>query len=166
VALPGLASLASFLKKLATLLATLGPAGYAPLAPATVGSAVIAAIGWFLPVPALPITLVLLAIGTLLAVWLAGEAEKTLGHDAHPIVIDEAVGQSIALLFVPHSIIAFAIAFVLFRIFDIWKPLGANEAQRLPGGWGIVADDVIAGATACGAFHAGAWALRMTGWGS
>ena len=98
-------------------LATLGPAGFVPIAPATAGSALIAAIGWFLPVPPLPITLVLLMLGTALAVWIAGEAEKEFGHDAKPIVIDEAIGQSIALLFVPHVWWAFASAFVLFRIF-------------------------------------------------
>ncbi len=143
---------------LVRLLATLGPAGYVPIAPATAGSALIAAIGWFLPIPPLPITFVLLAIGTAFAVWIAGEAEKEFGHDAKPIVVDEAVGQTIALLFVPHVWWAFASAFVLFRVFDVWKPLGANQAQKLPGGFGIVADDVIAGVVACGVFHL---ALRM-----
>lgn len=138
---------------LVRVLATLGPAGFVPIAPATAGSALIAGIGWFLPVPPLPITLILLALGTALAVWIAGEAEKEFGHDAKPIVIDEAIGQSIALLFVPHVWWAFASAFILFRVFDVWKPLGANQAQKLPGGWGIVADDVIAGIVACGVYH-------------
>jgi phosphatidylglycerophosphatase A len=148
-------------KRLVTALATLGPIGYAPIAPATAGSAVTCAIGWFLPVPALAVTLVLLAAGTAVAIALCGEAEKSLGHDAHPIVADEVVGQSIALLFVPHTIVGFALAFLLFRLFDIWKPLGAREAQVLPGGIGVVTDDVIAGATACAAYHLGAWALRL-----
>ena len=152
------------MRPLLRFLATLGPAGYAPVAPATAGSAVVALIGWFLPVPPLVVTLALLAVGTAVAVWIAGEAEKDLGHDAHPIVIDEVVGQSLALLFVPHTVIAFVAAFVLFRIFDVWKPLGAREIQRLPGGLGIVADDVIAGLTACGAFHAGVWAGQAIGW--
>ncbi len=145
-------------------LATMGPVGYAPIAPATAGSAVVALIGWFIPPPALPVALALIALGTLVAVYLCGEAEKTLGHDAKPIVADEVIGQSLALLFVPHTVIAFFAAFVLFRVFDVWKPLGANQAQRLPGGWGVVADDFIAGLVACGAFHLGAWALhRFTG---
>ena len=143
--------------------ATLGPAGYAPIAPATAGSAVVALVGWFLPVPPLWVTLALLVVGTGFAVWAAGEAEKQLGHDAKPIVIDEAVGQSLALLFVPHAWWAFAAAFVLFRLFDVWKPLGAREAQALPGGLGVVADDVIAGITACAAFHVGMWGLRRAG---
>src|SRR5437762_5353181 len=122
-------------------LATLGPAGHAPIAPATAGSAVVALVGWFLPVPAPWVTLGLLGVGTAIAVWVAGEAENELGHDAKPIVIDEAVGQSLALLGVPHQAWAFAAAFVLFRVFDVWKPLGAHQAQALPGGLGVVADD-------------------------
>jgi phosphatidylglycerophosphatase A len=145
------------LKKLVLMLATLGPCGWAPIAPATAGSAVVTVVAWFLPVPAWPIFAALLAAGTALAVWVAGEAEKQLGHDAKPIVIDEAVGQTLALLLVPHSMLAFAIAFVLFRIFDVWKPLGARQIQKLPGGFGVVADDVIAGLIACGVLHLGAW---------
>ncbi|TMQ71618.1 MAG: phosphatidylglycerophosphatase A, partial [Candidatus Eisenbacteria bacterium] len=120
------------MKGLLRALATMGPVGYAPVAPATAGSAVVVLVGWFLPVAPLALTLALLVVGTLLAVWLAGEAEKELGHDAHPIVIDEVIGQSLALLFVPHTLVAFAAAFVLFRVFDVWKPLGAREIQRLP----------------------------------
>ena len=142
------------MKSLARLLATLGPVGSAPLAPATAGSAVVALVGWFIPPPPIAATIALLVAGTALAVWCAGIAEHTLGHDAKPIVIDEAVGQSLALLFVPHVPLAFVASFVLFRIFDVWKPLGAHQAQRLPGGFGVVADDVIAGIVACLAFHA------------
>ena len=145
-------------------LASLGPAGWSPIAPATVGSAVVVAIGWFLPVPPLAATLALLAAGTLAAVWIATEAEKDLGHDAGPIVIDEVIGQTIALLFVPHRPMVFVAAFLLFRVFDIWKPLGAREAQALPGGWGIVADDVIAGLTTLGVLHGLLWAQSQLGW--
>lgn len=132
----------------------LGPAGLSPIAPATAGSAVVTAVAWFLPVPSFPVFLALFAVGTLIAVWAAGEAEKDLGHDAKPICIDEAVGQTLSLMFVPHTIAAFAAAFFLFRAFDVWKPLGARKAQDLPGGWGIVADDFIAGLVTCAAVHA------------
>ena len=132
-------------KRPATWLAILGPAGLSPVAPATAGSALIALIGWFTPVPSLPVFFTCLVLGTAIAVWAAGEGEKDLGHDAGPICVDEAIGQAIALLFCPHRVTAFVAAFVLFRLFDVWKPLGAREAQHLPGGWGIVADDVIAG---------------------
>jgi len=146
------------LKPLVRVLSTLGFIGYLPVAPATWASAVVALVGYFLPVPALPVAIAILLAGTAIAVWICGEAEKELGHDAHPIVADEVVGQSIALLGVAHDPVSFAASFALFRIFDIWKPLGAREAQRLSGGWGVVADDVIAGITACAALHA-AWAL-------
>jgi phosphatidylglycerophosphatase A len=151
------------LKNLARFIATLGPVGSTPIAPATAGSAVVALAGYFIPVPALWVALLLILACTALAVWSAGTAELSLGHDAKPIVIDEVVGQSLALLFVPHSPLAFFAAFVLFRVFDVLKPLGAREIQRLPGGWGVVADDVIAGLTACGAFHLGYWALQRFG---
>src|SRR5204863_4664899 len=84
--------------------ATFGPVGSAPLAPATAGSAVVAAIGWFIPPPTLIVAIALIAVGAVIAIWCAGEAEKDLGHDAKPIVIDEAVGQSLALLLVPHRL--------------------------------------------------------------
>jgi phosphatidylglycerophosphatase A len=147
--------------RLTLFLATLGPVGYAPVAPATAASAVTALIGWFLPAPSLLVTLVWIALGTLAAIWVADEAEKQLGHDAHPIVADEVVGQSIALLGSPHTPAAFLAAFALFRLFDIWKPLGARQAQSLKGGLGVVADDVLAGFMACAALHLGMWALRF-----
>jgi len=147
-------------KPLARFVATFGPVGYAPIAPATAGSAVVTAIAYFTPILPLPQVIALLIVGTAIAVWTAGIAEETLGHDAKPIVVDEAVGQSLALLYVPRHPIAYIISFVLFRIFDVWKPLGAQQAQRLPGGWGVVADDAIAGLTACVVFQLGAYALR------
>jgi phosphatidylglycerophosphatase A len=140
-------------KALVRFAATVGPIGYVPIAPATAASGVVALIGWLLPVPPLPLALAALAIGTLIALWITGEAEKELGHDAHPIVADEVIGQSVALLGVPHHLLAFGAAFLLFRVFDVWKPLGARQAQSLPGGLGVVADDVIAGLTACAVFH-------------
>jgi phosphatidylglycerophosphatase A len=150
-------------RRLARLIATLGPIGSSPIAPASGASAVVALVGYFLPVPPLPVALALILAGSALAIWTAGEAERTLGHDAKPIVIDEVIGQSLALLLVPRDPLAFFAAFVLFRIFDVWKPLGAREAQRLPGGWGVLADDVIAGLTACASFHLGWWVLHRLG---
>jgi phosphatidylglycerophosphatase A len=148
----------------ATWLAMLGIAGFAPVAPATAGSALTVLVGWFLPVPGLPLALALLAVGTVIAVWCAGEAEQELGHDAGPIVVDEAVGQSITLLFCPHRLSAFLVAFALFRIFDIYKPPIADRAQDLPGGLGIVADDVVAGVVALLVLQGLLWAQAQMGW--
>jgi phosphatidylglycerophosphatase A len=141
-------------RTLAKWLAMLGPVAMPPGPRATYGSAVVALIGYFLPVPPVWMFCVLLALGTLVAVWAAGEAEHVLGHDANPIVIDEAVGQTLALILVPHNPMAFFVSFALFRVLDVIKPLGAYQAQNLPGGWGVVADDVMAGIYACLAFHA------------
>lgn len=86
----------------------------------------------------------------------ADHAEARWGKDPGPVVSDEAAGQSITLAFVPAfagdsfwSIAAwFAVAFVLFRLCDIFKPWPANALQRVPGGWGILLDDLVAGAQA------------------
>jgi phosphatidylglycerophosphatase A len=149
--------------KLARFLATLGPIGSLPGPKATWASAVVVGIGWFLPVPPLWLALVLLMLGTSIAVWASGEAEKEMGHDAHGIVADEVIGQSIALLLVPHSWLAFAAAFVLFRIFDVIKPFGAHRAQSLPGGQGIVADDFLAGIYSVVTLHGLLWVAARTG---
>lgn len=151
------------MKRPVVWLASLGPAGWSKVAPATAGSALVTLIAWFLPVPSLPMFFALLVLGTLVAVWAAGEAEKDLGHDAGPIVIDEAIGMTLALLFAPHRLTVFVAAFFLFRFFDIWKPLGAREAQALPGGWGVVADDIIAGVTSMLALHGLLWLQATTG---
>ncbi len=142
-------------------LATLGPVGWSPLAPASGASAVVTAVGYFLPVPPLWAALLFFLPGTALAIWAAGEAEKELGHDAKPIVADEVVGMSLSLIGVPHHWLAFGAAFFLFRVMDVWKPLGARAAQDLPGGYGVVADDVLAGLYACLAFHALAALSRL-----
>jgi phosphatidylglycerophosphatase A len=152
-------------KPLVRFAATLGPIGYVPIAPATAGSFVTALVGWFLPVPSLPVAIAAIALGAALAVWLCGEAEKELGQDAHPIVADEVIGQSLALLGAPHSLVAFGASFVLFRILDVWKPFGAHEAQSLPGGLGVVADDVIAGLASCVVLQLALWGLGRLGWG-
>jgi phosphatidylglycerophosphatase A len=137
---------------LARLIATFFGAGYFPIAPATFASALVAGILFLLgPGPDQlargrigPEALVILLLLPV-SVWSAHRAERTLGHDASPIVIDEVDGQMIALWHAPRSWPWVLGGFLLFRLFDIWKPLGANRAQDLPGGFGIVADDVLAG---------------------
>lgn len=150
-------------KSLLRALATLGPLGFSPIAPALAVDTLTVAVGWLVPPPSWPVALAMLVAGTALAIVAAGVAEQSLGHDATPIVVDEVIGQSVALLFVPHRLAAFATALVLFWFFDRIKPLGARQAQRLPGGLGVVADDVIAGLAACAVLHLAAWGLRHAG---
>jgi phosphatidylglycerophosphatase A len=79
----------------------------------------------------------------LLGVATSGSAEHRLGTKDHgAIVIDEIVGMVMALLAVPYQVGYIVGAFCLFRIFDVLKPIGVLE--RLPGGWGIMCDDLAA----------------------
>ena len=93
----------------------------------------------------------LVPTGILLAgVWSAGHVERFYGHDASRIVIDEVIGQMITLGFVTRSatsaiLIDVILGFLLFRFFDILKPFPLRRLERLPGGIGVVADDVGAG---------------------
>ncbi len=126
--------------------------GYFPIAPGTAGSiagvALAAGIG-HLPVSRLwQSTLVAMAVAAVFAlgVWAGGEAEKFFGRvDPGSVVIDEVAGQMIALLRRPATSWKWLVAgFVLFRIFDVAKPFPAGRAEKLPGGWGIMLDDVVA----------------------
>jgi phosphatidylglycerophosphatase A len=79
------------------------------------------------------------------SVWSAGKAEGILGHDSKKIVIDEWAGMFITFLFVPYSLSNYLIAFVMFRALDVIKIYPARRAEKLPGGWGVTTDDVVAG---------------------
>jgi phosphatidylglycerophosphatase A len=119
--------------------------GYFPIAPATFASLAWLAIylfvpgGWWLVHP------IVVVCTAAIAIYLSHEAEKYWGTDAHRIVIDEFVGMQVTFLAMEPSLLMGGIGFVLFRIFDILKPFPAGRAQRLPGGLGVVTDDVAAG---------------------
>ncbi|MCL2064316.1 MAG: phosphatidylglycerophosphatase A [Candidatus Cloacimonetes bacterium] len=81
-------------------------------------------------------------------VYVCKICEKQFGKDAPEIVIDEIVGYLFAILFLPKTLMVAIYAFVLFRIFDIMKPLYIGKLQDLPHGWGVMMDDIIAGITA------------------
>ena len=72
-------------------------------------------------------------------------AENLDDHDPPEVVIDEVVGMGISLFMLPQSFELYFLAFILFRIFDIFKPLFIYRIQNLSGGWGIMLDDVLAG---------------------
>jgi len=91
---------------------------------------------------------------TIVAVWSADVAERTYGErDSHKIVIDEIVGFFVAMILVPFRWPHVAVAFVLFRLLDVLKPAPIRQSQRLPGGWGVVADDLLAGLYTCVIVH-------------
>jgi phosphatidylglycerophosphatase A len=105
----------------------------------------------FLPLSRLPIVLYgLVLVGcAALGVWVASQAEELFGiHDASPIVIDEIVGMLLTYYAMPVALLPLIGGFVCFRFFDIWKPV--PQLERLPGGWGIMLDDLCAGLLAQG----------------
>ena len=93
------------------------------------------------------ILLGLIVLFTVWGAWSATVAERYWGEDPSRVVIDEVVGQWIALLAVPAQWAWWHVlaAFVLFRFFDIVKPLGVRKMENFKGGWGIMADDILAG---------------------
>jgi len=131
--------------RLAILVATVGGAGYAPVAPGTVGSAVGALLLWLIPFSGPGLAIFLVAV-TAVGMWASSRAERRLGaHDPGAIVIDEVAGLTLALLAAPRTWLVVAVAFLLFRLFDVVKPFPARAAERLPGGIGVMADDLVAG---------------------
>lgn len=134
------------------LIATGCGVGFLPYGPGTMG-ALFAIVVWYLlsllvSMPSLiGITLALVVLFTFLGAWSATVSERYWGEDPSRVVIDEVVGQWIVLLAIPfdfqlwHVIVALA----LFRFFDIVKPLGVRKMENFKGGWGIMADDILAG---------------------
>ena len=121
--------------------------GKIPKAPGTWGS-LFAFLPWFFfKDVSIPVYIAIL-IGTLVIGYLvAGTAEKLLDQeDAGPIVIDEILGMFITLFLAPNHPIAWVLGFILFRLFDIWKPFPVSWFdQKFHGGLGIMMDDVMAG---------------------
>ncbi len=128
-----------------------GP-GYIPFAPGTWGS-----LTALIPISALvslneyyliPLFVVL---SSLLCLWVSEECEAAWGKDPSKLVMDEWAGQGLTFLLISFTgdpKIDFGIlfaGFILFRIFDIWKPLGIKKLQNFNGAWGILMDDLLAG---------------------
>ena len=119
--------------------------GKLPFAPGSWGSLGGLILWIFLPISyflQLIIIIILFVIGVLSS---KKTADAMNMPDPSEVVIDEAVGMCITLFMLPHSIAIYAIAFILFRIFDIFKPSFIYQVQNLPDGWGIMLDDVLAG---------------------
>jgi phosphatidylglycerophosphatase A len=132
--------------KLIKLLATGFGSGLSPFAPGTAGTLVGVVICLLcLPLPWAMRLLIVIALSAL-SIYVAGQAEIIYQKkDDQRIVIDEIIGLQITMLPVAINVMSLCAAFVLFRIFDILKPFPIGNLQRLPGGWGVVADDVLAG---------------------
>lgn len=121
--------------------------GLSPKAPGTAGTLLavplVAAAAMLSKMSFIVITLAMIVVG----IWLCGEAARRLETHDHPgIVWDEFAGLFVTFLWFPPGLPELLLGFVLFRIFDIWKPWPIREMDhRIPGGLGIMLDDVIAG---------------------
>jgi phosphatidylglycerophosphatase A len=127
------------------VLASVFGAGYARVASGTVGSFVTVVAIWLLPLTPLRIAVALVVV-ILVGIWAGSRVERVLGKkDPGVIVIDEVAGMLLSVILLPPTIPVLITAFLLFRLFDIWKPFPARESQALTGGMGVMVDDLIAG---------------------
>ncbi len=127
-------------------------AGYSPFAPGTAGAIVGCIALWLLEkyniisttnTPLIFIGLIL--ITTVMGIIATDKLEEEWGKDPSKVVLDEVIGMWITMMFVPLSFLNVLIGFILFRFFDIAKPLGIRKLESLKGGVGVMADDMLAG---------------------
>jgi phosphatidylglycerophosphatase A len=170
--------------RLALFIATACGLGYLPKAPGTWGSlggvAVAISLTWLTSRRSLAASvdvpgnfwtsriipgydlLIFAVVVAALGVWASGRVERyTHKKDPQFVVIDEVSGQLLTY-FMPFAVLdwkSWLLGFILFRVFDIWKPFPARQAESLPGGWGIMADDWVAGIYAA----LGLWLARALG---
>ncbi|NCT56129.1 MAG: phosphatidylglycerophosphatase A [Legionella sp.] len=125
--------------------------GLAPFAPGTFGT--VAALPLYFLLALLPpqIYLVMTLVAFALGIWICGKVSRDLGvHDHAGIVWDEIVGFLLTMFLVPVHLIWVVAGFILFRIFDIWKPYPIRWVDKhVSGGLGIMIDDVLAAIPAC-----------------
>lgn len=141
------------------LIATFFGIGRIPLAPGTWASLAAAPCWYFL------MDRPLVQVGALVGVFFLGVLttgilEKSMGEkDPSCAVIDEVLGMGVALVGIPKEWPFIIMAVILFRIFDIWKPIPIRRLEKLPGGWGIMTDDLMAGLYANAWLRIGAWVI-------
>jgi phosphatidylglycerophosphatase A len=115
------------------------------VAPGSVASAITVLVLWLVPVSRV-VLLSAFGVVTLVGIWAAHRAEGLLGaKDPHAIVIDEVAGMILSVLAFPLTVPVLVVGFLLFRVFDVVKPFPARRSERLPGGLGVMADDLVAG---------------------
>jgi len=134
------------MKRIALAIATVGGAGFAPIAPGTAGAAVGVVIFWFTRGWPLAWQAGLAFAVTAIGTWASTVAARHFDReDPSQVVVDEVAGQLVTYFATGVGVWGMLIGFVAFRVFDTWKPWPANKFEELPGGIGIMADDVMAG---------------------
>ena len=136
----------SWTDRAAVLMGSFGLCGFFPVAPATFASAVAAVVLAFVYPLRSPLAYAALAAAVSLAgVWSSGRLERFYGHDPSAAVVDEVLGMVLTLAGAPIRPATLVLGFLLFRVFDILKLPPGRRLERLPGGWGVMADDACAG---------------------
>jgi phosphatidylglycerophosphatase A len=135
------------MRRVGVFIATCAYVGYAPVAPGTWGSAVGLLVYYLVRRQGTSsVEVAAIAVIFLIGLWSATEAEHHFGGiDPGPVVIDEVIGMLITLAFRPVNVAGALVGFVVFRILDVVKPWPARRLESLPGGFGIVLDDAMAG---------------------
>lgn len=137
-------------RRISVFIATVGGIGYIKPAPGTIGTltALIVyfaasekVIAFFYTIPGSIVILTLM----LMSVPILSSAQKILGRDDGRIILDEFWGYLVSIAFFKKSMITAIALFILFRIFDIYKLQPVKLLEKLPGGWGVLADDIMAG---------------------
>src|SRR5688572_17668593 len=127
--------------------------GYKIKAPGTVTSALVFLVAWFIPTGAvLTGTLVLLP----LSFYLGYRYEKCIGHDPSCFTLDEVIGSLIVLCFIPHEPVYYLVFFIVWRLFDIFKPF-FKPVEQIQRGIGIVLDDIIGAICTVGVYFLYTW---------
>jgi phosphatidylglycerophosphatase A len=138
--------------------------GYISVAPGTFGAAVGVLLWWGLSgLPQFIFVPTVIAF-IFFSVWVSNGAQRLFGgEDPQKITIDEVAGMLVTVVFHQFCWVTAIAGFVLFRIFDIAKPFPIRRFEKLPGGWGIVLDDVLAGVYANICLWGVMWVLPMIG---
>ncbi len=129
------------------IIASVGGIGYVSKGGGTIAAVAFCVIWLLLPasyshsICQVVVTFFLIAVG----VWSSNVVDTDWGKDSSKVVIDEVAGMAITLLFVPQQIDFVAAGVIAFRFFDIVKPLGIKHLEKWPKGWGVMADDILAG---------------------
>ncbi|CAN5484377.1 phosphatidylglycerophosphatase A [soil metagenome] len=145
--------------KFHTLVASVGGIGFVGKGGGTIAAVFYCSIWFLLPAGYMQngwqvlITLLIIGVG----IWSSNVVDSIWGKDSSKVVIDEVAGMAIALLYVPQNIGYTIVGLVAFRFFDIVKPLGVRKAEDLPKGWGVMADDILAGMYALAIVQSWIW---------
>lgn len=139
------------MKKLQKLFLSAGGAGFLPVAPGTWGSIVgsillvLTSLYYDIEFSSSPIFIAVIVVVFFLGVHASRVVESEWGEDPPQTVIDEVIGVWITMVFIPYTWYYTLIGLVLFRVFDIWKPLLIRKMEYAGSGWGVMLDDVLAG---------------------